>query len=88
MPIALEILDLRAESPMNLQIEKPPKFIDFLHGMILVEPCHISDRKIHPCRLASFLNPDLDPPIFFTTLIRVIRRHGEIRTKPPDNCGP
>jgi hypothetical protein len=29
IPIALEILDLRAESPMNLQIEKPPRFIGF-----------------------------------------------------------
>jgi hypothetical protein len=26
MPIALEILDLNAETPINLQIEKPPRF--------------------------------------------------------------
>jgi hypothetical protein len=26
MPIALEILDLKAETPRNLQIEKPPRF--------------------------------------------------------------
>jgi len=28
MPIALEILDLNADTPMNLQIEKPPRFIN------------------------------------------------------------
>jgi hypothetical protein len=27
IPILLETLDLKAETPMNLQIEKPPKFI-------------------------------------------------------------
>jgi hypothetical protein len=27
IPIVLEILDLKAETPMNLQIEKPPRFI-------------------------------------------------------------
>ncbi len=30
IPIALEILDLKAETPINRQIEKPPKFISFL----------------------------------------------------------
>jgi len=27
IPIFLEIFDLKAETPRNLQIEKPPKFI-------------------------------------------------------------
>jgi hypothetical protein len=29
IPTRREILDLNAETPMNLQIEKPPTFIDF-----------------------------------------------------------
>jgi hypothetical protein len=29
IPIFLEILDLKAETPMNLQIEKPPRFIAY-----------------------------------------------------------
>jgi hypothetical protein len=28
MPILWEILDFNAETPMNLQIEKPPRFVD------------------------------------------------------------
>src|SRR5580693_2319399 len=31
MPILREILDLNAETPMNLQTEKPPRFIAFPH---------------------------------------------------------
>lgn len=27
MPMALEILDLKAETPISLQMEKPPKFM-------------------------------------------------------------
>jgi hypothetical protein len=31
MPILRESRDFNAETPMNLQIEKPPRFILFLH---------------------------------------------------------
>jgi hypothetical protein len=30
IPMVLEILDLNAETPRNLQIEKPPRFMAFL----------------------------------------------------------
>jgi hypothetical protein len=31
MPIVRETRDLKAETPRNLQIEKPPRFVAFLH---------------------------------------------------------
>jgi hypothetical protein len=37
IPIVLEILDLKAENPMNLQNEKPPRFMRFLPGAMLIE---------------------------------------------------
>jgi len=52
IPIILDTLDFRAETPMNLQIEKPPKFMPFFHSTLWWECAHAKSV----CR---FLRADL-----------------------------
>jgi hypothetical protein len=57
MPIALETRDLNAETPRNLQIEKPPQFT-FCHCLPL-EPTGASNPQGDKATLVSFADASL-----------------------------
>lgn len=56
MPIALDILDLKAETPMNLQIENPPRFTAAPFYSLIIR---FVERR---ARARARLSP-LEPPV-------------------------
>src|ERR1700687_4675926 len=53
IPTVREILELRAETPMNLHIEKPPRSIAGIPNETLVSLAESADRKCY-CRSVIF----------------------------------